>query len=538
MLWRAWPLALFLGPAHGAVETCEDFNSKIHGSPTSTEDFCSSVGKSGWQSITQSSTAKPRQSWRKPYVQSDDLKVFCYNNGQTLYSTTDISKLFATDNYLPDDQDLEKFSPYKDEASDREAINHCKDGSYTLGLKVIKKHGFETEYCFENDQFSTKFAPCVENSAAKDDNQAPALHILNTVKKNLFAFTKPLESSSYRKRKIKKAIQYGQNLPVAQSRPAHAVFQNELWICGGKADNTIDEPYKNCWAYSQDQSKTAGWRNKPSIIFNRFQTSLANLNDEKLMVIGGKESWIKDMRSTEVFDPKVGKWERGNLLNYGRNSHCSVNFQGTIFVIGGKYGSLNVPFTEKYVPETGMWEVIGDFPNGGVHHHSCLVYQGKIYVVGGNIETVQTKKKSGYKTMNKRFLKSSSYFYGLDEFERQMEEKRRSQPVWRTSRRKLRYMKRRSVSLDMTALDKIYSSSDGVNWEEEPARLRTARIRSTLFEMNGNLYVIGGDTISHISYRSNLEKFIFDHGRIVDVKKLKSSPRLATTGDLVSGWLS
>ena len=387
-----------------------------------TDDFCQSVVKSknkttnnketlnfqgqSWHAIVQSTLVYPRQSWRKPYIESDNLPVFCYDNGQTLYSTLNVEKL--SNKRISSNQNtkttgerkrISNFKPFLDESIERidRKGAYCKDGSYTLGTQVIHKHGDSREFCFENDEYAVKFSPCEEKrkvkslTNTKSRQNTKRLILVNTIKTQLFSFKNKIES--YRRRKILEALKFKHHLPAPQSRPAYTVFQNELWLCGGKMDSKLDEPYQSCWAFNNNKTKTIGWRNKPSFIFERFQSSLVSFRDEQLFLVGGKESWIKDMRSVEVFDPKKGKWERGNLLEYARNSHCSVNFNGTVYVIGGKFGTLNIPYTERYNPELKKFQVIGSFPHNGVHHHSCTVFKNKIYVVGGNIEAVEMSRQ-------------------------------------------------------------------------------------------------------------------------------------------------
>lgn len=449
--------ALLYGEKPKEYKPC-DFMQPMVNTVFQTTLYCDSIYKElnnyilpGWYKINQTDIIYPKQTWRRPYMVYEEFQVYCFPSDQgasTLFSTKNFYKFVNPDiEYQTSTSKSTEWTRSVDETKER-GVMFCGDGTFNLGNQVFQKFAQRIEYCFSKSEYGTSFQVCETQWAEKSEaeiSEESSLIIADTFSKELYQFNQPIQN--FRRRKFLRAIQHENFLPLAQSRPAFAIFNNELWMCGGKLTNEIADPYKDCWSFYP----TTGWRNRPSIIFKRSESKMVASN-HKLYITGGKEAWIKDMRSTEVFDPQDGSWSRGPLLNYARNSHCAVDFNNTVLIIGGRQSSLNIPYTERLNRKTNQYDVIGQFPKNGLSNHACVVFKNKIYVMGGNVEMVADDSRSFsrgyYRRDTSRFYKIKNKM-SLEDFGLQLEQVKK-----RDLKRKPRLRKaKRSLKFEMSVVE-------------------------------------------------------------------------------------
>ena len=152
-------------------------------------------------------------------------------------------------------------------------------------------------------------------------------------------------------------------------------------------------------------------------------------------------NWLKTSKSTEIFDSVENIWKKGPLMVYPRYGHCVVKLNDAVFVIGGRFKHLVVPFIEKLDLENmdQGFKVVGSLPEGSeVYFHACYVFKNSLYISGGVI--------------NLRNGEQSTHFVHTSQ---------------------------------------VLKSDDGVNYEKISG-LNLKRAKHSMFESEGYLTVLGG----------------------------------------------
>lgn len=155
-------------------------------------------------------------------------------------------------------------------------------------------------------------------------------------------------------------------------------------------------PVSDCWEYD---SASDSWRALAPLPSARGAAAAVEVGG-KIYVIGGaalpagQQSLLPGSRqmvvgTVEVYDPVLDRWERRADMPTPRNHHAAAAVDGKIYAIGGRIGSVFIPFSngldlvEAYDPAADRWgPVLERMPTA--RSGGAWASDGKqIYVAGG-----------------------------------------------------------------------------------------------------------------------------------------------------------
>jgi hypothetical protein len=135
----------------------------------------------------------------------------------------------------------------------------------------------------------------------------------------------------------------------------------------------IYDPATETWSYT-------GSMNEP-----RETRGLVQLDDERILVIGGQES----PQTTELYDPSTGVWTYTGSLALGRRVAALVVLDdGRVLIAGGRTAPV-VPTDrcEIYDPSTGMWSPTGPLLAPNENGIPVKLATGEVLLVAGMLTT-------------------------------------------------------------------------------------------------------------------------------------------------------
>lgn len=107
------------------------------------------------------------------------------------------------------------------------------------------------------------------------------------------------------------------------------------------------------------------------------------LDDGRVMVIGGRDDSNQPLQSTGIFDPATGSWSEGAPLAVAREWHTATLLDdGSVLVVGG-YGANRVALSsvERWV--NGKWVLDTPMRVARAEHSATLLPNGSVVVIGG-----------------------------------------------------------------------------------------------------------------------------------------------------------
>ena len=60
--------------------------------------------------------------------------------------------------------------------------------------------------------------------------------------------------------------------------------------------------------------------------FGRYNAKMAVVNDDRLIIIGGRLNWLKTSKSTEVYSVDTKNWTKGPLMVYQKGTEIIFGF--------------------------------------------------------------------------------------------------------------------------------------------------------------------------------------------------------------------
>jgi N-acetylneuraminic acid mutarotase len=169
-----------------------------------------------------------------------------------------------------------------------------------------------------------------------------------------------------------------------RKRYATAIYNNKFWIIAGMG-LTLSEVYSDAW-YSDDGVNWQG-HNNDTLIFQIRAGHSAVAFKNKIWIFGGH------VRATEpvndVWSSVDGDtWEKeiSSAAFSPRGNHCTVVFDGKIFLVGGtKQPGTNDIYNDIWFSEDGInWALtpLNTLPEGRCNH-TLTVFNNKLFIIGG-----------------------------------------------------------------------------------------------------------------------------------------------------------
>lgn len=129
------------------------------------------------------------------------------------------------------------------------------------------------------------------------------------------------------------------------------------------------------------------------------------LNDGKVLISGGYNflegnNHSINLKSTELYDPKKGKFALASNMNYARSFHTATLLKdGRILFVGGNGGydsksmnNLTTKTAEIYDPRNGKFTLTGNLVIPRERHSATLLKDGRVLIAGGvNVKYIPPK---------------------------------------------------------------------------------------------------------------------------------------------------
>lgn len=146
------------------------------------------------------------------------------------------------------------------------------------------------------------------------------------------------------------------DMPIARYGHCSIVFQDKVWIIGGKSQFNMTLSEVDCYDLITGQ-----WKDEvPDLINPRFNASAVVYRD-KIFVFGGGGFFQNKLKSVEYFDMQTSTWHEFTEMNYEREGMTSVVLNDTLYVIGGTSGNglLTVPLdvVEFWDEASSSWKI-------------------------------------------------------------------------------------------------------------------------------------------------------------------------------------
>lgn len=105
----------------------------------------------------------------------------------------------------------------------------------------------------------------------------------------------------------------------------------------------------------------------------RHSAAAVSLNDQ-IFICGGCDG-ENVLKSCEVYDTKLNKWQHIPPMKSSRMRHSAVVHAGKVYVFGGvsvNSRGIALNSVECYNPEENRWTKVPDMPNGRLDHQSHI----------------------------------------------------------------------------------------------------------------------------------------------------------------------
>jgi hypothetical protein len=167
--------------------------------------------------------------------------------------------------------------------------------------------------------------------------------------------------------------------PLPRHEAAFVEFDGEFYLLGGRRIQPV----------SIYNPETRTWRqaSRPPVEVHHFQPVVYGENILMICAMTGGFPRERGLDRVLIYSPRSDTWSWGHPIpeERRRGSAGVVLVEGQIYVVGGIVdGHMGgyVPWTDRYDPETGEWEVLADAPRPR-DHFQCAELGGKIYAAGG-----------------------------------------------------------------------------------------------------------------------------------------------------------
>lgn len=146
------------------------------------------------------------------------------------------------------------------------------------------------------------------------------------------------------------------SMPMARYGHCSIVFQDKIWVIGGKSAFNMTLSEVDCYDVNLGQ-----WLDDVTEMVNPRYNASAAVYQNKIFVFGGSGFLQNKLNSVEYFDPQTNTWHAFTPMNYEREGMTSVVLNDTLYVIGGTSGNgfITTPLdvVEFWDEATSSWKV-------------------------------------------------------------------------------------------------------------------------------------------------------------------------------------
>jgi len=153
--------------------------------------------------------------------------------------------------------------------------------------------------------------------------------------------------------------------------------QDRLMVCGG--------PYMaGCFVWT---SASSGWKSLNTTFFNyRSKAASSMMTGGGWLVSGGTVGRLDGggfNRSSSASLYSNNHWEEYSSVPVEVTGHCQVTLGDTVYIIGGRNSSNDMPVSTVYKLNDGTWTEYHSI-NWERYNHICAVLDNTVYVMGGS----------------------------------------------------------------------------------------------------------------------------------------------------------
>ncbi|APP75824.1 ring canal kelch [Xanthomonas vesicatoria ATCC 35937] len=235
----------------------------------------------------------------------------------------------------------------------------------------------------------------------------------------------------------------------------------------------------------------------------RHENSLVAIG-ERLYLIGGR-----DQRPLEIFDTRTHRWSQGSAPPLMVSHAQAVALSGKLYFVGGFTGDYpeeaSLTHMLIYDPQTDSWQVGPEIP---AHRRrgaaGAVAHEGKLYLVGGNTRG----HMSGYvpwldafDTRTQQWTQLADAPHARDHFHAAVIDGK----LYAAGGRRSAHESGNTLAQTIPEVD-IYDIQHGT-WSVAPAALPTQRAGATAIARNGQLLIIGGESMRQVKAHDEVEAY-------------------------------
>jgi hypothetical protein len=124
-------------------------------------------------------------------------------------------------------------------------------------------------------------------------------------------------------------------------------------------------------------ARTGRWRAAAPLPVGRIDHAAVTLADGRVLVTGGRDQAVDDLRSAVIYEPAADRWTEVAGMTRARTGHAMVRLQdGRVLAVGDGSG-------EVYDPRRGTWTAVAGPLMGFGYATATTLADGRVLVVGG-----------------------------------------------------------------------------------------------------------------------------------------------------------
>jgi hypothetical protein len=177
--------------------------------------------------------------------------------------------------------------------------------------------------------------------------------------------------------------------PLQRLRHSHTATRlrsGEVLLTGGFSSG--GQPVRSAELYDP---RHGTWRAVGNLVQARSGHTAVLLRDGRVLIAGGVGPDWAFLASAEIFDPTTQQFSAVAPMSVARESHVAVRLtDGRVLVIGGHQGRRSAiqiyATTEIFDPRDGRWSRAGSMAEPRHKHDAVVLRDGRVFVTGGSDE--------------------------------------------------------------------------------------------------------------------------------------------------------
>lgn len=170
---------------------------------------------------------------------------------------------------------------------------------------------------------------------------------------------------------------FSEPLPEPRAYFGYVFIENKFYVIGGVDNNYL--PTDTIYVYDVLNNQWNLVANLPSKL---AYLSACLLPDNRVLITGGTDSNGNTVSSVYVYNPIDNSISQVSSMNYARENHTCIYYNGYVYVFGGDNGNTALDSIEKYDVASDNWEIVGSLPRPVTGLRS-IIYNNYVLLVSG-----------------------------------------------------------------------------------------------------------------------------------------------------------